>query len=99
MFNDDQRAHMRYLATIPPTERCWSGWCERDRDGEWKHCCAPRPCAKDLTLVDRVVLQCEVCGGYPEVDNANLQRGHLVTCTRELRRSHYASLELGEAGA
>lgn len=34
-FNEEQEAHMAWLATIPPNERCWCGW---DRLGDCSNC-------------------------------------------------------------
>lgn len=87
MFNEEQKAHMHYLASIPPENRCWSGWCERGADGKWKYCCAPAPCAIDLTLADRLRQECECCGREDGL--------HRKGCTPEIRRDHYAHLELG----
>jgi len=96
MFNEEQRDHMRYLATIQAGQRCWSGWCELGDDG-WKYCSAPRPCPIDATLAERIRQTCECCGSYPDEHTGRMV--HRRGCTREARLEHYQAFDLGgEAG-
>ena len=60
MFNEEQREHMKWLASIPPEKRCWCGWyrlgtcphCPEGRTGAEKlarkqPCCGYTPAAPD----------------------------------------------------
>lgn len=56
LFNAEQEGHRRYLASIPPTERCWCGWCLA---GE---CDTPVPCPSGYTLADAIRTKMPCCG-------------------------------------
>lgn len=51
-FNADQEAHMDYIATIPPEERCYCGWYDAPgaayRLGQCTHCPKDKTCADKL---------------------------------------------------
>lgn len=72
MFNDDQKAHMRSLAAIPPEERCWCGWCP---SGE---CNVPDPCPPDSTCAQKLALRQPCCGWTPH--RPGTPQGHLAGC-------------------
>ncbi len=97
MFNTEQRAHMRYLATIPPTEKCWSGWCMlNDAHGvtnSYKFCSSGSHCPLDVSLADRQAWACEVCGNYPDPITGRFT--HNAGCSRDKRRAHYETIEIG----
>jgi DnaJ-class molecular chaperone len=57
-FNDDQIDYMRYLATVPPAEKCYCGW----------YMAAECPnCKGRGTLADRLKVQCPTCHNYPHL--------------------------------
>lgn len=93
MFNPEQLEHMRDLAAIPPTERCWCGW------GRVGTCDTPNPCPPDVTLADRLPTQCQCCGRAAARPDATRTAGsHYHGCSRERRADEIAALDLGEAG-
>lgn len=96
MFNEDQKSHMSYLATIPPTSRCWSGWCSMDPNindsSSRKYCSGGGTCPHDLTLADRLARELECCRGWVDPDG---RARHLAGCTPENRRGFYDQFDLG----
>ena len=67
-FNEDQIAHMDYIASIPPQLRCWCGW--YDAFGQpYKLGKCPNGCPKDKTcadkLAEREILAAPEQGGKP----------------------------------
>jgi len=64
LFNEDQRRHMCYLATISPERRCWNGWCLLPDRCD---CSAPMKCPGDVSLADRLMTE-QPCCGRPAVD-------------------------------
>lgn len=97
MFNDEQRGYMRYLASMPATERCYSGWCSLTRsDSSSRDYCSGSKCPTDVTLADRERWACECCGNYPDPVTGRFT--HNVTCSPARRREHYAGFDLGGEG-
>lgn len=75
MFNDDQKAHMAELASIPPEKRCWCGWYLLEPtfpSGKCPSCPPGRTCAEKLTL------KCETCGHTPLTPES--PPGHYARC-------------------
>lgn len=95
MFNAEQAEHMRDLAAIPPSERCWCGW------GRAGACDTPNPCPPESgTLADALATACPCCGCRAErPDHPPTTVFHRAGCTRERRAEEIAALDLGEAGA
>lgn len=68
MFNEHQRGHMAYLATIPPEAKCWCGWYPL---GECYHCNREMP---GKTSADKMAVWCPECRTVPP--------HHVYTCSR-----------------
>jgi len=91
MFNDDQREHMRYLASIDPTQLCWCGWYTL-KEG------CPNRCPSDLTAADKLNMRCEHCRNEPWLDHGG-RLVHLHGCTPAWRAEQRELYDLGgEAG-
>ena len=41
MYSEGQKAHMRWLATLDPTEKCWCGWYKFGDCPNQPHGCCP----------------------------------------------------------
>lgn len=94
MFNAEQAEHMRDLAAIPPSERCWCGW------GLIGACDTPSPCPPDAMLGDALSTACACCGRRAaRPDSMRTTGSHYAGCTRERRADEISALDLGEAGA
>ncbi len=76
-FNEEQRKHMRHLASIPAEERCWCGWA---RAGA---CDTASPCPPDVTLADRQRTEQPCCGRpAPRPDFPRTMGSHYAGCSR-----------------
>lgn len=99
LFNPEQEAHMRYLASIPAEQRCWNGWCLLpDR----RYCSAPTPCPADVSLADRLVTQ-QPCCGRPAAEpwSTRTTGSHYAGCTErygERFAVEYGLVDLGGEG-
>ena len=57
-FNDEQISYMKYLATVPPEQKCYCGWYMADE--------CPN-CKGRGTLADRLKVSCPTCHNYPHL--------------------------------
>jgi hypothetical protein len=73
MFNSDQSAHMEYLESIPPENRCWCGWYKLGKCDK---------CAPGKTLADKLAAQCEICGAAPG-SRGEFATVHRTGCARQ----------------
>lgn len=95
-FNEDQREHMRHLATIPPERRCWSGWCLLpDR----RDCSAPTPCPADVSLADELATRQPCCSRPARPPWLSGTSGsHYAGCTPHYRDAFLIDLGLIDLG-
>lgn len=78
-FNDEQLAHMRSIAKLPPEQVSWCGW---GRAGD-PHCCADPDCAgkkAGKTAADKLALRCLECNSTPWSPEGKLY--HRISCSR-----------------
>jgi hypothetical protein len=94
-FNAEQEAHMDYLATIPPAQRCWSGWgLLPDRVG----CCGTL-CPADASLADNLATRQPCCGRpAPRPDFPFTTGSHYAGCTPRYRDAFAIDLGLIDVG-
>ena len=76
IFNIEQQEYMKELAAIPPKERCWCGW---SRFGQCFNC-DQYEILKNLTLADKLPLQCPECRNAPAVPGGKIV--HIYKCSR-----------------
>jgi len=75
-LNSEQEAHLQYLKSIPPAERCWCGWY---RLGECMNKCPP-----GKTLAHKMEVWCKECQNYPSPDG-KYPITHRIGCSQDKR--------------
>jgi hypothetical protein len=75
MFNEDQKGYMKYLAEIPPEEKCWCGW---------YLCGECSVCPPDKTNADKRKVWCPECHSDPG-PNGEYPLTHTRGCSRNKR--------------
>ena len=76
MFNAEQRAHMDFLGSLPPTEKCYCGWYTLAGVIKCPHC------PPGLSLADRVARMCPhpQCRAAAPPNNLEAPPVHTIRC-------------------